>query len=311
MAPRTSGDIPTPHGDKLRELAVNGKLPEGDRARLSSVLLRSYRSWRDQVAGLNSLGDERVADLVQLLNRYKRSVELDFVWDSSDNFLYRQKGQLKLDGSILEEFLPQLADPRIIPELAGQPFIAGPHTAFSAAYFTGSLTLSGAPGLMLRTKDQDFTIGKPAYLAASFGPDFRTGETVTQMAYLAFVAAECKTNLDKTMFQEAVATAHDLKSAILGARYYLLCEWLDMTPVSTRATDIDQAIILRGKRLDSSARKHFASTSQRVARRDWYVSFLDANPIRTERVLLFVNHLRRLFSPETESEDAVLEKGYF
>jgi hypothetical protein len=47
------------------------------------------------------------------------------------------------------------------------------------------------------------------------------------------VVSECKTNLDKTMFQGACATAHDVKSSVSGARYYLLAEWLDMTPVST------------------------------------------------------------------------------
>lgn len=46
--------------------------------------------------------------------------------------------------------------------------------------------------------------------------------------HIAYVAAECKTNLDKTMFQEAAATALDVKSAVPGANYYLLCEWLDI-----------------------------------------------------------------------------------
>src|SRR5258707_5790168 len=53
---------------------------------------------------------------------------------------------------------------------------------------------------------------------------------------------------DKTMFQEACATAHDTKSAVAGAKYYLLCEWLDMTPVSTAPTDIDR----KSTRLNSS-----------------------------------------------------------
>ncbi|WP_293152061.1 hypothetical protein [Okeania sp. SIO2C9] len=39
-------------------------------------------------------------------NKYKRFIELDLIFDSSENFFYRQKWQLKLDNTILEEFLP-------------------------------------------------------------------------------------------------------------------------------------------------------------------------------------------------------------
>ena len=41
---------------------------------------------------------------------------------------------------------------------------------------------------------------------------------------LGYVMAELKTNLDKTMYQEASATAHDIKLAVTGAKYYLLCD---------------------------------------------------------------------------------------
>lgn len=57
--------------------------------------------------------------------------------------------------------------------------------------------------------------------------------------------AELKTNLDKTMFQEASATAHDVKQAVPDAKYYLLCDFFDMTPISTATTDIDDILITR------------------------------------------------------------------
>ena len=49
-----------------------------------------------------------VEKLVDATNLYKKFIELDLIFDSPENFLYRQKGQLKLDNTILEEFLPQL-----------------------------------------------------------------------------------------------------------------------------------------------------------------------------------------------------------
>ena len=39
---------------------------------------------------------------------YKRSVEFDLIFLSDEDFLYRQKGQTKLDSSILEEFFWEL-----------------------------------------------------------------------------------------------------------------------------------------------------------------------------------------------------------
>lgn len=43
-------------------------------------------------------------------------------------------------------------------------------------------------------------------------------------SHLGYVCAECKTNLDKTMFQEVVATSRDLKIAVPSSLYFLVCE---------------------------------------------------------------------------------------
>lgn len=63
--------------------------------------------------------------------------------------------------------------------------------------------------------------------------------------HLGYVCAECKTNLDKTMFQKAVATSRDLKIALPSSLYFLVCEFLDMTPVSITSSHIDDVLIVR------------------------------------------------------------------
>ena len=70
-------------------------------------------------------------------------------------------------------------------------------------------------------------------------------QTTDGSLVLAVLAAECKVNLDKTMFQEAAGTASRLKQGCPGARYYVLVEYLDMRPEDTRLTDIDNVFILR------------------------------------------------------------------
>ncbi|MGH2493458.1 MAG: Bpu10I family restriction endonuclease [Ktedonobacteraceae bacterium] len=129
---------------------------------------------------------------------------------------------------------------------------------------------------------------------------------------LAYIAAECKTNLDKTMFQEACATARDLKTAIPGAKYFLLCEWLDMTPVSSRTTPIDEVLLLRGtKRISSNIRHNFSTYKGRQEAREPYLEFLNNHPYRAKFFERFLGYIRQLLKNESLDEQTVLERGYF
>lgn len=250
--------------------------------------------------------------MVALLNGYRNYIDVDLVFDSPNDFLYRQKGQLKLDNSVIEEFLPHLAGhPSVLPELAPIGATLGPTSSFSAAYFNSSLdALRPGGGIAIKTKNQDFAIAKPLFLRASHNPEFT--DAATQETFISYVAAECKTNLDKTMFQEACATAHDTKSAVAGARYYLLCEWLDMSPQSTAPTDIDEIIILRkAKRLNSNVRTHYSTAAKRQQLRGEYLGFLERNPFRTEMFKRFIEHIRELIKNEQPVETSVLQVGYF
>jgi Bpu10I-like restriction endonuclease len=309
--PPESRPRPTPHKFKIMELASNSKLPAADKSRVVAAA-RRYGQWISDMAGLNDTGDAKVRGLVRILNEYKRYIELELIWDSEEDFLFRQRGQIKLDNSIVEEFLPWLVDPAIIPELSQIDCAAGPASAFAAAYFSTTLTAgSNSVGLNVRTKDQDFTLSRQAYIRASFDKEMPSGRTDEKGIWLAYLAAECKTNLDKTMFQEAAATSHDLKVAMPGSKYFLICEFLDMKPISSAGTDIDEVLILRGKRLASNKRERYSASVNRKRLRDEYVSYLDANPVREDTVLRFVEHLRGMLTSRDPGEDDVLKRGYF
>ena len=302
---------PSPHGDKLRELLSNPKLPAVDQPRVVAALA-AYEQWISGMAELSSVGDDRVADLVQMLNEYKEKIEIDLIWDSSESFLYRQKGQLKLDNSILEEWFPWLVDPRIMPELEGIDLQVGPAKAFAAAHFQSVLTdVSGRPGLIVRSKDQDFTIGRQTYLRASFDKAFRNDHTDDSETYIAYVAAELKTNLDKTMFQEATATSHDLRIAAPGAHYFLICEFLDMTPISSAGTDIDEVLVLRGRRVGSQNRKNFSNAVYRRDHREEHLRRVRSTPVRIDVVQRFVNHVREILQNQRGDLSGAVERGYF
>jgi hypothetical protein len=302
--------FPTPHLEKLSATHSNDKLPEEDRPRVEQAIER-YKKWIADLDAVKGTSAEVLEKMVRLLNEYRMYIDVELVFDSPKDFLYRQKGQLKLDNSVIEEFLPRLMSPMVLPELEPMRVVSGPTSSFSSVYFNSSLEApQPGGGLAVRAKNQDFAIAKPLYLKASHEKDF--SQSVQQQTYISYISVECKTNLDKTMFQEACATAHDTKTAVAGARYYLLCEWLDMSPLSTAPTDIDEIIILRkAKRMNSNVRAHYSLAEKRRQRRDEYVAYLSKHSLRTDMFERLVNHIRELIRNEQPEERSVLDHGFF
>jgi hypothetical protein len=197
--------LPTPHGDKLRALVHNRKLPVEDQIRIAQAIER-YETWLQELKTVHGVYQDILSRLVSLLNDYKMYVEVDLIFDSNNDFLYRQKGQLKLDNTIIEEFLPILVTTALRDRLQKYELSFGPTTCFSSIRFESNIKkhMPGG-GIQLREKDHDFVVGRRLFIRTSHQPDFK--ESATIETHLAYVAAECKTNLDKTMFQEAAATA--------------------------------------------------------------------------------------------------------
>jgi hypothetical protein len=311
--PTVAPVLPPIHLQKLNAAIENDKLPSRDKPRLE-VAKERYRRWiRDLDAVTGATPQEIVEKRVALLSDYRMYLDVEVIFDSEDDFLYRQKGQLKLDNSVIEEFLPHLMRPDVLPEIASFSVDIGAARSFSALYFTTSLEMMPIGGGMnIRPRDDDFAISRRLYLKASHHPNYPDEETVSIQTNIAYVVSECKTNLDKTMFQGASATAHDVKSAVPGARYYLMAEWLDMKPVSTAPTDIDEVLLIRmGKRTNSNVRKDYSSAEGRKRSRDAYAKFLAEHPFRPDVFNRFLNHIRGILRNEAPIESDVLSRGYF
>lgn len=302
------------HGEKIVAAMDSDKLPSSDKPRLEAAL-QKYDEWIIALEEADAPTiDALIEKLVGLLNEYKFYIDIDLIFDSSEDFLYRQKGQLKLDNTVIEEFLPIFVRKCIIKEFGKCDVEVGSQTAtFSSAYFASSLSSPAiGGGLSIKTKDQDFSMSRTLYLRSSYTPTFDAEKTVTVTTHLGYVMAELKTNLDKTMYQEASATAHDVKLAVTGAKYYLLCDFLDMTPISTATTDIDEILIVRkAKRISSNIRKEFSTFPGRQAHRAWYIDYLKNNPYSADIFKRFVDHLFSQMKNEDLIEESVLDLGYF
>lgn len=299
------------HGDKLKALLQNSKLPRSDRSRVEAAV-QKYEGWIAGLKAAEGSGSQLLGKLVRDLNEYKLYVELDLIFDAEDDFLYRQKGQLKLDNTILEEFLPYIFDPRIIKGLGRLTNVkCGPQASFAGLSFGSPFLPLNGGGVFLKLKDQDFAVSKSHHMKIS--DSARSLDSYETSFVVSHFATEIKTNLDKTMFQEASQTAAELKRAVPGSRVILLCEFLDMTPITTKLTSIDEVIVLRkAKRLASNIRAEFSTAAGRRTARDAYVRHLTKNPLKLECFERFVWHLDECFpEQEEDAEDIVLGRGYF
>jgi len=300
--------IPAPHGDKLQALLRNNKLPKSDLSRVQETFDK-YNNWRKTLLELRGEQTQVITKSVELLNSYKNFIDIDLIFSSQNDFLYRQKGQLKLDNTVIEEFLPLLVNSLFSQKINGKTITLGPTACISGIRFDSSLALEiPGGGLVLKQKDQDFAISRPLYLKASHFESFEN--SIVKESNIAYLACECKTNLDKTMFQEASATALDLKSSVPTAKYLLLCDWLDMTPINSSTTAIDEIIILRkAKRISSNERQNFSSTEERVKKLKSYKEFIYSHPYMVDTFNRFISHINELLDDIEENE--ILNRGYF
>ena len=60
----------TPHGDKLRSLLENDKLPSNDQTRVQAAIER-YEAWITELDGMSDVGKSAIGPMVSSLNRYK------------------------------------------------------------------------------------------------------------------------------------------------------------------------------------------------------------------------------------------------
>ena len=207
--------LPPIHLQKLVAAIGNEKVSASDKSRLEAAKER-YRQWiKDLDSVTGSTPDEIVEKRVALLSDYRRFIDVEVIWDSEADYLYRDKGQHKVDNSVIEEFLPHLMRRDVLPEIDGFQVRTGAVRSFSALYFATSLEeMPIGGGMTIRPRDDDFAISRPLYLKASHHPDYPAAETVAVRTNIAYVVAECKTNFDRPMFQRACADAHEVKSAV-------------------------------------------------------------------------------------------------
>jgi hypothetical protein len=162
--------------------------------------------------------------------------------------------------------------------------------------------LGKRPEVVLKLKDQDFVIGTLVHYRFSSSAQFEDADTSAGQFALVVFAAECKVNLDKTMFQEAAGTASRMKHGCPVAKYYVIAEYLDMVPEDPRLTDIDNVYLLRKvKRLPVDKRSD--SNAVEAQHRDF--------PISADVVWAFAREIETFVQAVWYDPDEALKRGSF
>jgi hypothetical protein len=291
-----------PHKEKLLAAISNPKA-EKDRDLLNEAYA-AYEQWIANMKALTCTGRDYLSALVQYLNEYKDYLEVELIAKNGSDFLKRQKGQMKLDNSVIEEFLPYLVTPQLINDLpTAYQLETGSQTSFmSLSFCPSSVQTLDKPQIVIKEKDQDFTIGKSLFYRFSSDENFTADTTIDGKIFLAVLAAECKVNYDKTMFQECAGTASRLKQGCPISKYYALVEYLDMQPEDTRLTSIDNVFLLRkAKRLPYEKRSIYEEV--KAQHRDF--------PICLDVMEMFVTEIQNFIKATWYDPNSALERGAF
>jgi hypothetical protein len=268
------------HLQRLISCLSHEKIPDHEKRIVRDTILPACTAWTASIENC----DESLERSVAALNAYK------LVLDSSigtTEYISRNDGQLKLSGGLLEDFFTSVLRRRVASHGIPGWVVARQMPCASGIFFSAG----GDP--VIRTKVHDVAIARVA--SATFEiPSATRGATQTTTMHLASVAMEIKTSLDKTMFQEACATAADLRRLLPDAKYVVVCEWLDMLPIPTASTAISKVYILRGRR-------------KRGAGKD--ASFFASNPIRAWVVEKIVEDA--MASLALAPTDDAIHRGFF
>lgn len=229
------------HGDNI-ETKLKSEKNQTNRAYLEEIKNR-YAKWRETTDALKGKrASKDILRLVKHLNEYKDFIDQPKFRKEKGN----QNGftsQSKLHSTVIEEFMYHLLSD--IPELAGKHLEYGPTNAYSNLYFAPAnlQSFETEGGLTINTKDQDFAISKKLKLSTVLPP---AGKPESRDIHIPVVSIECKTYLDKTMYEGSVATAEKIKRGNPYSLFLIVTETYEVSAdVDPAYSEIDQIYVLR------------------------------------------------------------------
>ncbi len=229
------------HGSNIQSKIENEK-NETNKALLDEIKTE-YHNWLEKIEKLKGKSDDQsIKQRVSDLNLYKNFIDQPKFKKEQGN-PNGFTSQSKLHSTVLEEFMHHLLIE--IPKLNGKNLNFGPTNAYSNLYFSPKDldSFENDSGLTINTKDQDYAISKEIKITTSLNS---SSKVENKNIYVPVVSIECKTYLDKTMYEGSVATAEKIKRGNPYSLFLIVTETYEVDhSVDPQYSEIDQIYILR------------------------------------------------------------------
>lgn len=228
------------HGDN-----IDSKIRSESNAENQKLLVeirQKYLKWKDINLKISGTKRSDIIKKVKLLNDYKNFID--------QPKFRKEKGrttgyafQSKLHSTVIEEFLYYLF--KDIGRLKNKNINFGPTKAYLNLYFAPPDidAFEDSSNIVINIKDQDFSISKEVVLKSRVSNNENWQES---KIYVPVVSIECKTFLDKTMYEGSVSTAEKIKKGNSYCIFLIVTETYDVSlDVDPKYSSIDQIYVLR------------------------------------------------------------------
>lgn len=228
------------HGDNLAHKIKGEKQPENKK--LLDEIKVKYFKWKEDNLKITGTTKNDIEKKVKLLNNYKAFIDQPKFKKESGN-KYGFTSQSQLHSSVIEEFMYYLF--KDIGKLSNKHIYWGRTQAYTNLYFAPPSidAFEESSNIVINVKNQDFSISKEVILKSRVSNNENWQEN---RIYVPVVSIECKTYLDKTMYEGSVSTAEKIKRGNPYCIFLIVTETYEVSlNVEPRISSIDQIYVLR------------------------------------------------------------------
>lgn len=228
------------HGDNLAHKIKGEKQPENKK--LLDEIKVKYLKWKEDNLKITRTTKNDIEKKVELLNNYKAFIDQPKFKKESGN-KYGFTSQSQLHSSVIEEFMYYLF--KDIGKLSNKHIYWGRTQAYTNLYFAPPSidAFEESSNIVINVKNQDFSISKKVVLKSRVSNNENWQEN---KIYVPVVSIECKTYLDKTMYEGSVSTAEKIKRGNPYCIFLIVTETYEVSlDVEPRISSIDQIYVLR------------------------------------------------------------------
>lgn len=228
------------HGDNLNHKIRAEKQPENKK--LLEEVNKKYIEWKEKNLKITGLNREDIEKKTKLLNDYKKFIDQPKFKKEAGN-RYGFTSQSQLHSSAIEEFMYYLF--KDIDKLINKHIYWGRTQAYTNLYFAPPSidSFEENSNIVINVKNQDFSISKEVILKSRV---FNNENWQENKIYVPIVSIECKTYLDKTMYEGSVSTAEKIKKGNPYCIFLIVTETYEVSlNVDPKYSSIDQIYVLR------------------------------------------------------------------